>query len=149
MERKQIVMKKVINGKMYNTETAERLAEWDNGRWGSFDACSETLYRKRNGELFLHGDGGCRSPYSKFSGDGLEVGSQAIILLSEKEAREWAEEHLNGDEYEEIFGVVEEDESQATITISISADAMDCGQRAAAKRGTSLPALIETLLQSA
>ena len=72
-------MKKVINGKMYNTETAERLAEWDNGRWGSFDACSETLYRKRNGELFLHGDGGCRSPYSKFSGDGLEVGSQAII----------------------------------------------------------------------
>ena len=141
-------MKKVINGRMYNTETAEKLAEWDNGRWGSFDACSETLYRKRNGELFLHGDGEARSKYAKPCEGGV-AGSQAIILLSEKEAREWAEEHLSGDEYEEIFGVVEEDESQATLTISISADAMDRGQRAAAERGISLPALIETLLQSA
>ena len=56
---------------------------------------------------------------------------------------------MDGDEYEAIFGAVEEDESQATITISISANAMDCGQRAAAKRGISLPALIETLLQRA
>ena len=81
--------------------------------------------------------------------EGGVAGGQAIIPLSEKEAREWAEEHLNGDEYEAIFGVVEEDESQATITISVSAKAMDCGQRAAAKRGISLPALIEALLQNA
>lgn len=71
-------MKKVINGKMYNTETAERLADWDNGRWDSLDACSEILYRKCNGELFLHGDGGCRSPYPMFIGDGLEVGGGAF-----------------------------------------------------------------------
>ena len=75
--------------------------------------------------------------------------SQAIIPLSEDEAREWAEEHLSGDEYEEIFGVVEEDESQAILSISISANAMNCGQRAAAERGISLPALIDALLQSA
>ena len=142
-------MKKVINGKMYNTETADLLATWDNGRWGNFDVLEEKLFRKRNGEFFLYGHGGPRSPYSKFSGDGLEVGGKSIMLLSEKEAREWAEEHLNGDEYEEIFGIVEEDESQATITISISANAMERGQRAAAKRGISLPALIEKLLQNA
>ena len=141
-------MKKVMNGKMYNTETAEKLAEWDNGRWGSFDACAETLYRKRTGEFFLHGDGDAMSIYAKPCEGGV-AGGQAIIPLSEKEAREWAEEHLNGDEYEAIFGVVEEDESQATITISVSAKAMDCGQRAAAKRGISLPALIEALLQNA
>lgn len=140
-------MKKVINGKMYNTETAEKLAEWDNGLWGNFKACAETLYRKRNGELFLHGDGGPMSIYAKPCEGGM-VGSQVIIPLSEKEARKWAEEHLNGDKYEAIFGIVEDDESQATITISISADAMDRGQRTAAKRGISLPALIEALLLS-
>lgn len=55
---------------------------------------------------------------------------------------------MDGDEYEEIFGVVEKDDSQATITISISANAMDCGQRAAAKEEISLSALIEELLLS-
>ena len=39
---------------------------------------------------------------------------------------------MNGDEL--ILGVVEEDKSQTTITISISANVMDCGQRTAAKR---------------
>ena len=141
-------MNKIINGKKYCTETAEKLAEWDNGRWNKFDACAETLYRKRSGEFFLHGHGGPRSPYSKFSGDGLEVGSQAIIPLSEEEAREWAEEHLDGDEYEEIFGVVEDDDSQVSLTISISTNAMECGRRAAAAREISLPALIESLLKS-
>lgn len=142
-------MKKVINGKMYNTETAEQLATWDNGRWNSFDICEEKLFRKRNGEFFLYGYGGPKSTYAQPDGDRSVSSGHAIILLSDEEAREWAEEHLNGDEYEAIFGVVEEDESQATITISISANAMDYGQRAAAKRGISLPALIETLLQRA
>ena len=142
-------MKKVINGKMYNTETADLLATWDNGRWGNFDVLEEKLFRKRNGEFFLYGYGGPKSVYAQPDGDGWVSSGHEIILLSEKEAREWAEEHLNGDEYEEIFGIVEEDESQATITISISANAMERGQRAAAKRGISLPALIEKLLQNA
>lgn len=142
-------MKKIINGKVYNTETAEQLAKWDNGRWGSFDICEEKLYRKRNGEFFLYGCGGPKSAYAQPDGDNWMTSGHAIVLLSEKEAREWAEEHLNGDEYEAIFGIVEEDESQATITISGSAKAMDCGKRTAAKLGMSLPALIEALLQNA
>ena len=111
--------------------------------------CEEKLFRKRNGEFFLYGYGGPKSAYAQPDGDRSVSSGHAIILLSDKEAREWAEEHLNGDKYEEIFGVVEEDESQAAITISISANAMDCGQKAAAKRGISLSALIEALLQNA
>lgn len=142
-------MKKVINGKMYNTETADLLATWDNGRWGNFDVLEEKLFRKRNGEFFLYGYGGPKSVYAQPDGDRSVSSGHEIILLSDKEAREWAEEHLNGDKYEEIFGIVEDDESQATITISISANAMERGQRAANKRGISLPALIEALLQNA
>ena len=99
-------MKKVINGKMYNTETAEQLATWDNGRWNSFDICEEKLFRKRNGEFFLYGYGGPKSAYAQPDGDRSVSSGHAIILLSDKEAREWAEEHLNGDKYEEIFGEI-------------------------------------------
>ena len=51
-------MKKIINGKTYNTETAKKLANWDNEIYGSFDSIEETLYQKRTGEFFLAGEGG-------------------------------------------------------------------------------------------
>lgn len=43
-------MKKIINGKMYNTETATKLGDFWNGLSKSdFRQLSETLYRKKNG----------------------------------------------------------------------------------------------------
>lgn len=52
-------MKKIINGKMYNTETATELGDFWNGLSTSdFRNLSETLYRKKNGEFFLYGQGG-------------------------------------------------------------------------------------------
>ena len=48
-------MKKIINGKMYNTETAKCLSEWCNGHYGDLTYVEETLYRKRTGEYFLYG----------------------------------------------------------------------------------------------
>ena len=35
-------------------------------------------------------------------------GGEKIIPLSENEAKKWAENHLDGDEYEKIFGSVDE-----------------------------------------
>ena len=38
-------MKKVINGKLYDTSTAELVGEWNNGRLDDrLFACSEDLY---------------------------------------------------------------------------------------------------------
>lgn len=52
-------MKKIINGKMYNTETATELGNFWNGlSTNDFRNLSETLYRKKNGEFFLYGQGG-------------------------------------------------------------------------------------------
>ena len=49
-------MKKVINGKLYDTSTAELVGEWNNGRLDDrLFACSEDLYQKRTGEYFLFG----------------------------------------------------------------------------------------------
>ena len=47
-------MKKIINGKVYDTQKAECVGKWNNGLAG-FDWCEEELYRKRTGEFFLFG----------------------------------------------------------------------------------------------
>ena len=46
-------MKKVINGKMYNTETATLIKRISEGTYGNWDYADEELYRKRNGEFFI------------------------------------------------------------------------------------------------
>ena len=101
-------MKKVINGKMYNTDTANACAAY-----GKEDFC-ETLLKKRTGEyfLFVEGDG-----MSNFTHDLLWnlpyymdfAGSdKKIIPLSINEAKEWTETYCDGEKYEMIFGTVEE-----------------------------------------
>lgn len=101
-------MKKIINGKMYNTETAKELGDYWNGYYeGDFYFLKETLYLKKSGEYFLHGEGGAASKYCKRFGDG-RIGDNVIIPFSEEEAKEWAVEYLSADEYEALFGTVEE-----------------------------------------
>lgn len=101
-------MKKIIDGKKYDTDTAEALGVLSSGgRPGEFTYQCETLYRKKNGEFFLHGVGGPYSSYAIIDGDD-NAGSEQIRPLTEEEARAWAEEPLTGDEYEAIFGEVEE-----------------------------------------
>ncbi len=140
-------MKKIINGKVYDTEKAERVGEWDNGKWDDrLYHCSEELYRKRTGEFFLYGCGGPGSKYSVSCGNNSWSGGEKIIPLSYEAAQKWAEEHLAGDEYEAIFGEVIEDESRATISISMSTAAIERAKRSAAKANLSLSAYIESLI---
>ena len=45
-------MKKIINGKMYNTETAEEIGSWENTPYKSnYIYFKEYLYRKKNGRV--------------------------------------------------------------------------------------------------
>ena len=102
-------MNKIIGGKRYDTETAEAVGDWSNGRYGrDFEACSETLFRKRTGEFFLYGEGGPMSKYAVSHGNNTS-GGEVIEPLTVDEAKAWAEEHLDGDEYEAIFGKVSEE----------------------------------------
>ena len=101
-------MKKIINGRKYDTDTAELVAEWDNGDYGDFDFVREGLYRKRTGEYFLYGRGGAQTRYALACSATNWGGGEGFAPLAEDEARKWAEEHCDGDEYEQIFGEVEE-----------------------------------------
>ena len=48
------------------------------------------------------------SKYSQKIGQNEWSGGQEIQPLTLQEAQEWAEEHLDADEYEQVFGAVEE-----------------------------------------
>lgn len=101
-------MKKIINGKLYNTETAEMVGEYEKGRFRNDSGWyREELYRKRTGEFFLFGEGGGTSKYSAYLVDAKDDGSK-IIKLSIGEVKSWMEEHESVESYIEIFGDVEE-----------------------------------------
>ena len=115
-------MKKIINGARYSTETAKKMAEWESSRsYSDFGYFSESLYRTKSGKWFLHGSGNAASPYASYDPNGNSSSGEEIIPLSEENAMKWAERKLSGEEYEEIFGEVSEDEAvQATVYVPAS-----------------------------
>lgn len=139
-------MKKIINGKKYNTDTAQRLGEWDNGQYGNFDYEEETLYRKKTGEFFICGSGGAASKYACSVREGTASGSQ-ISPISWEEARKWAEYHLQANEYEKIFGDVFEDESKVNTNITFSAEAYQLVKRIATEREITISAVVNDAIK--
>lgn len=101
-------MKKIINGKMYNTETATELGTYEHGYVSSFSWYQENLYRKKTGEYYLYGEGHANSKYGTPDGTGGYGSGDGFTPLTESEARIWAEKYLDADEYCEIFGEPEE-----------------------------------------
>ena len=102
-------MKKVINGKMYNTETAKMLADRTHGVWGNYSYAEEELYRKRNGEYFFRIYGQVLSPsLAWFDYQSGACDGHWFVPIDESIAKKWAEENLDGDKYVLLFGEVEE-----------------------------------------
>lgn len=142
-------MKKIIGGKLYDTETAREVAEWDNGLGSSdFHLMEETLYRKRTGEYFLHGWGGPMSPYAEpYGSSGWQSGGR-ITPMTYDEAREWAEGHMDADDYQEEFGPAPEGDGEAVhLHATISEAARRALDAEAARTGESRSVIIDRLLR--
>lgn len=137
-------MKKIINGKLYNTETAVDFGRYWNGfSTRDFKCVYETLYRKKTGEYFLHGEGGAMTTYAENVGD-MRGWGERIIPMTYDEAREWAEQKLDADEYESIFGEVPEYDGITDFNARIPATSAEKLKRAASKSGkTQVQLLIE------
>jgi hypothetical protein len=87
-------MKKLIDGKMYNTETADNIAAWSNTYdRGNFHFCEEYLYKTGKGTYFLHGIGGSLSKYAQPSGGTGKCGGEDIEVLTPEKAFEWLQSH--------------------------------------------------------
>ncbi len=142
-------MKKIINGKRYDTDTAKKIAFWSNGGgWRDFNHIEETLYKKSTGEFFLFGEGGANTRYSVSEGSNTWTGGSRIMPLSYKDAQEWAEKHLDGDEYEKIFGEIEENDENTSVHLSMRASDYERLKRAASEKGMNLSEYIVSSLLS-
>ena len=140
-------MKKIINGKVYDTDKAKEPGIYCSpGNWNDFNYYEETLYQKRTGEFFLFGKGGPMTRYAEAEGQNSWSGGRRIMPMSYDEAKKWAEENLDADEYESIFGAIDESGAKMTVTLSIDSGKWEAAKREAAKRGIGISEYIESLL---
>lgn len=137
-------MKKIIDGALYNTETAKKLGTWDNGIYGNdFRTVSEELYQTKSGKYFKHGEGGPMTVYAEHHGNSTSGGEQ-ILPLTPEEAREWAEEKLTAEEYSAIFGEPEEaSDLRKPVNITLPEDVIRLLTREKEQTGISISQLIE------
>lgn len=139
-------MMKIIKGKKYDTNTALKVAEWDNGLGRSdHHAIFEMLYKKRTGEFFLYGEGGGLTGYSERVGNLFGWGEK-IIPLTIEAAKEWVESHLDGEEYEKIFDNVEID-GRKVISLSLSITNIEKLKTISLEKELSMSALIDKLIE--
>ena len=103
-------MRKVIGGKVYDSETAEEVGSYDNGMGTrDFNHYNETLYKTKNGRYFLCGSGGAASHYAKQCGSNTTCGGSRLIPHSEEDALRWCENNnVAVEEIETHFGKQEE-----------------------------------------
>jgi len=101
-------MKKVINGKLYDTEKATFIGRYTYSHEGDFNFLCQELYVTKSGNFFIAGEGGAMSRYASSTGQNSVSGGEDIEVLTKEEALAWAEEHLPVDEFEEHFDDIEE-----------------------------------------
>ena len=143
-------MKKVIKGKLYDTDTAKRIGCYSAscGR-SDYHYYEEELYQNRTGEYFLYGAGYAASKYRKLCGQNEWCDGEQIMPMAYADAKEWAEEHMDADDYIAAFGSPDEDAEQTHLHVRISAKAGDKLKKAAAASGISLGEQIERWINEA
>ncbi len=101
-------MKRVINGKVYDTKTAEVIHSISDGYAGDFRAYAETLYRTKKGAWFLRGEGGPMTRWATGHSDGSLSGGEGVVPMTDHEALQWCERaEIDADAAYELFGLEE------------------------------------------
>ena len=141
-------MKRVLNGSVYNTDSAKELGCDSYSNPSDFSHWVETLYRTKAGKYFLHGEGGPTSRYAVAESGNCWSGGEKILPITEDEARAWSEEHLSGDEFERIFGEISEDIETTQINALISVELKAKLDAEKVKTGETTAELISRLIDS-
>ena len=103
-------MRKVIEGKRYDTDAAEKIGSDSFSNYGDLTYWSEEIYRTKKGNWFLAGEGGALTRYARGVGQNEVGGGSAIIPLTRGKALAWLEAHapaseaFEPDEDDEIMG---------------------------------------------
>ena len=103
-------MRQVIDGKRYDTETAEQVGSDSYSHYGDFQYWCEELYRTQKGNWFLYGEGGAKSKFAVAIGQNEIAGGNDITPLTKEEALAWLEDrNTDSDAIEEYFADMVED----------------------------------------
>ena len=107
-------VKRIIDGKTYNTETATQLASWstanDPDKQGIGYEAGGILFQTRHGAHFIvnHNDG--LEPW--------EDGYEKLIPLDPEQAQRWTEQYCSAEEVEALFGEMPEaGDAEAKLTL--------------------------------
>lgn len=82
-------MKKIIDGKLYDTDTAAKICSDGFSFRGDFSWWCETLYFSKKGQFFFHGEGGPLSRYGISVGNNSTSGSESLWLVDVDDARQF------------------------------------------------------------
>jgi hypothetical protein len=101
-------MKKVIDGKTYNTETAAEIGNYHNSLGSSdFRNIDESLYVTKKGTFFISGEGGPMTKYASHYGNASSSGD-GMFVVSKEEALQWCESYdIDADTIAEYFDIEE------------------------------------------
>jgi hypothetical protein len=138
-------MKKIINNKVYDTDTAKAVGTLDNGM-DDMLLEYQTLYRKRTGEFFLYKFGGAKTQYARMDGDTWRSG-EYITLIEPGKAKEWAKENLTEDEYNAVWEAPQT--GKTPIFLNLSPASATKLREISAARGQTLSATVEQLIDNA
>lgn len=99
-------MKQVVNGRIYNTETATMITTIDTDNRRDVEWERTSLYRTAKGSFFLEGEGGPMSRWGcKDSGGDARIGGSGLRPLDAAEALAFAEAaYTDADTIAEYFG---------------------------------------------
>lgn len=142
---------KIIGGKRYDTDKAERIGETVDGSPDDARYYRETLYRKRTGEYFVHAEGGpysrCARPLDPSWTDW--AGGEVIRVVGYEGAREWAERNMDAERYMALFGDPDEEEPAKVATmLSIDSQLRTKLDREASITGKTRSRIVEELIEA-
>jgi len=102
-------MKRIIDGKRYNTETAHRVGSVGSAtiNVSDFGYWEADLYRTPRGRWFLAGKGGPMTMFSRPDGGGMTSGGSGLIPISGTEAQVYLEDDRNVEALERWFVIKE------------------------------------------
>lgn len=80
-------MRRIINNRVYDTDTAKFIGSWNNRAENKDGYIEESLYYKQVGEYFIYGKGGKQTKYAKLVDNVWEAG-EAIRGIKYEEAME-------------------------------------------------------------
>ena len=98
-------MKKIVNGKRYDTEAATEIASvWNGCSRNDFKFLLERLYKTDSGAWFLAAEGGAMTRYAKvLEGGRARSGGEDILPLTPPEAKAWLESNRQAEALETWF----------------------------------------------